>query len=72
MELSHNLGAIDLGAWTIKIAALSNQHRFQILVNEANFRQTPSVVSFTNAQRLIGDQAVIKVQYLISVDEIKF
>lgn len=62
MELFHNICAVDLGSWASKIAALTNSHKFEILVNEANFRETPSVVGFTNAERLIGDQAVIKVR----------
>ena len=28
MELSHNICAVDLGAWTMKLAALNNNHKF--------------------------------------------
>lgn len=49
MELSHKVCAVDLGSWASKISALDNNNRFEILVNEANFRETPSVVSFTKA-----------------------
>jgi hypothetical protein len=28
MELSHTICAVDLGAWTMKLAALNNNHKF--------------------------------------------
>jgi hypothetical protein len=33
MELTHNICAVDLGAWTMKLAALNNNHKFEIIVN---------------------------------------
>lgn len=49
MESFHSICAADIGSWTTKLAALTNKHRFEIIVNEANFRETPSVVGFTDA-----------------------
>lgn len=65
MELTHNLCALDFGAWASKLAVLGNNRQFEIIVNEANFRETPTVISFTNAERLIGDQAVTKVNQFL-------
>lgn len=60
MDLPQRLCAIDLGAWTTKIAAQTGNH-YEILVNEANFRETPSVVGYSDAERLIGETGQIKV-----------
>lgn len=51
---------IDIGSWTFKICACANQ-RFDVLTNEANFRETPSLVSFHQTQRLVGEEAQNKV-----------
>lgn len=39
---------IDLGSWTTKVAVFSGD-QFTILTNEANFRETPSLVGYTSA-----------------------
>ena len=45
---------IDLGSWTFKLSAY-HQNQFQLLTNEANFRETPSLVSFLHSQRIVGE-----------------
>lgn len=40
--------AIDVGSWTFKVCAY-DWKTFEILTNEANFRETPSVISFTHS-----------------------
>ncbi len=37
---------IDIGSWTVKIGCYDG-NTFDILTNEANFRETPSLVAFT-------------------------
>ena len=48
MDAPQRLCAIDFGSWTTKVAAQIDNH-FEILVNEANFRETPSVVGYSDA-----------------------
>lgn len=60
MESTSVICGIDLGSWSIKISVFSGDG-FQILTNEANFRETPTLVGYTQAERLIGEQALIKV-----------
>lgn len=45
---------VDIGSWTFKLSAFANQ-KLDVLVNEANFRETPSLVSFLQTQRLVGE-----------------
>ncbi len=51
---------IDIGSWTVKIGCYDGS-KFDILTNEANFRETPSLVAFTPAERMIGESANTKV-----------
>lgn len=51
---------VDLGSWSFKVCAY-DWKTFEVLTNEANFRETPSLVSFTHSQRLIGEEANNKV-----------
>lgn len=37
---------IDIGSWTVKIGCY-DWTNFEIMTNEANFRETPSLVAFT-------------------------
>jgi molecular chaperone DnaK (HSP70) len=46
--MSKTVVGLDLGSWTFKISAYSDGH-FQVLTNEANFRETPSLVAFHEA-----------------------
>ena len=51
---------IDIGSWSVKIGCYDGS-KFDILTNEANFRETPSLVAFTPAERMIGESANTKV-----------
>ena len=51
---------LDLGSWTFKICSYANK-TFEVLTNEANFRETPSLIGFTHNERLIGEEAINKV-----------
>ena len=62
MDAFYNVCGIDIGAWTTKVCALMQNYSFEILINEANFRETPSLVGFSHAERLIGEPALIKVK----------
>ena len=55
---------IDIGSWTFKINAYSNG-QFTLLTNEANFRETPSLVAFYESHRLVGEEANNKVTSLL-------
>ena len=55
---------IDIGAWTVKIGCYDGD-KFEILTNEANFRETPSLIAFTPSERMIGESANIKVNSLL-------
>ena len=44
---------VDIGSWTLKICAF-NGEKLEVLTNEANFRETPSLVGYTPTERLIG------------------
>lgn len=63
MESTSVICGIDIGSWSIKISVFSGDG-FQILTNEANFRETPTLVGYTQAERLMGEQALIKVTFL--------
>ena len=65
MNPPQKLCAIDFGSWSTKIAAQTDNH-YEIVVNEANFRETPSVVGFSDCERLIGEPGQIKVHSRIS------
>jgi molecular chaperone DnaK (HSP70) len=51
---------IDIGSWSFKINAYNNS-QFTLLTNEANFRETPSLVAFHESHRLVGEEANNKV-----------
>jgi molecular chaperone DnaK (HSP70) len=53
--------AVDVGSWTFKVCVFDGK-TFEVLTNEANFRETPSLVSYTHSQRLIGEEANNKVK----------
>jgi molecular chaperone DnaK (HSP70) len=44
---------MDLGSWSFKLCAF-NGEKLEVLTNEANFRETPSLVGYTATERLIG------------------
>lgn len=53
---------LDVGSWSFKVCAY-DWKAFEVLTNEANFRETPSLVSFTHSHRLIGEEANNKVTH---------
>lgn len=52
---------IDLGASTTKIAAVQ-RGAIDIVTNEANFRETPSVVGYGEGERKIGESGNVKLK----------
>jgi molecular chaperone DnaK (HSP70) len=52
---------MDLGSWSFKLCAF-NGEKLEVLTNEANFRETPSLVGYTATERLIGEPALIKLK----------
>jgi heat shock protein 4 len=52
---------VDVGSWSFKLCAF-NGEKLEVLTNEANFRETPSLVGYTPTERLIGEPALIKLK----------
>ena len=52
---------IDIGAHTSKIAAVQ-RGAIEIITNEANFRETPSIVGYGQAERKIGQSGNVKLK----------
>lgn len=52
-EFKPSVVGIDLGSMFTKIAAL-DKGVVEIITNEANLRQTPTIVGYGNNERLIG------------------
>ena len=52
---------IDLGAYTTKIAAVE-RGTIDIITNEANFRETPSIVGYGEGERKIGEAGNAKLK----------
>ena len=52
---------IDIGANTTKIAAVQ-RGAIEIITNEANFRETPSIVGYGQGQRKIGEAGNVKLK----------
>jgi molecular chaperone DnaK (HSP70) len=61
MKPSAVIVGVDVGSWSLKLCAF-NGEKLEVLTNEANFRETPSLVSYTHSQRLIGEEANNKVK----------
>ncbi len=61
-KLQPAICGIDIGSWTVKIGCYDGS-KFDILTNEANFRETPSLVAFTPSERMIGESANTKVNF---------
>lgn len=52
-KLTPTVIGIDIGAHTTKVAAVQRA-AIDILTNEANFRETPSIVGYGSGERKIG------------------
>jgi molecular chaperone DnaK (HSP70) len=61
MKPSAVIVGVDVGSWSLKLCAF-NGEKLEVLTNEANFRETPSLVGYTPTERLIGEPAIIKLK----------
>ena len=52
---------VDLGCAFTKIAAV-DKGVVDIITNEANLRQTPTIVGYGNSERLIGEAGNVKIK----------
>ena len=52
---------IDMGCYTSKVA-VAKRGGVEVITNEANFRETPTVVGFGPAERNIGESGNIKMK----------
>ena len=52
---------IDIGASSTKIAAVQ-RGAIDIITNEANFRETPSIVGYGEGERKIGESGNVKIK----------
>ena len=52
---------IDIGAFSTKIAAVQ-RGAIDVITNQANFRETPSVVGYGNGERKIGESGNVKIK----------
>lgn len=60
-ELKLSVIGIDLGSHYTKLAAVE-KGVVEIITNEANLRQTPTVVGYGNNERLIGEAGNAKIK----------
>lgn len=60
-EIRPSVIGIDLGSLTTKVAAV-DKGVVDIITNEANLRQTPSVVGYGHHERLIGEAGLGKMK----------
>lgn len=52
---------IDIGACTTKLAAVQ-RGSIDIITNEANFRETPTIVGYGPSERKIGELGSVKLK----------
>lgn len=52
---------VDVGAFTAKIAAVQ-RGAVDVITNEANFRETPSIVGYGDGERKIGELGSVKLK----------
>lgn len=52
---------VDIGAFTAKIAAIQ-RGAVEVITNEANFRETPSIVGYGDGERKIGELGSVKLK----------
>ena len=60
-KLNPTVIGIDIGSFTTKIAAVQNG-AVDVITNQANFRQTPSVIGYGDGQRKIGESGNVKLK----------
>ena len=65
-EPQHAAIGIDLGSY-VSCVAVAKRGGIEIITNEANFRETPTLVGYGPGERLIGEAGNAKVYiYLFS------
>lgn len=60
-KLTPTVIGIDIGACTTKIAAV-DKGAVDIITNQANFRETPTIVGYGEGERKIGEIGSIKLK----------
>jgi molecular chaperone DnaK (HSP70) len=69
-QIQQGAVGIDLGSWR-SVIAVAKRGGVEIITNEANFRETPSVVGYGPNERFIGEAGNVKVSNHYYVDENK-
>lgn len=62
-EPQHAAIGIDLGSY-VSCIAVAKRGGVEIITNEANFRETPTVIGYGPGERLIGEPGNAKVNWL--------
>lgn len=60
-KLTPTVIGIDIGAFTTKIAAV-DKGAVDVITNQANFRETPTIVGYGEGERKIGEIGSIKLK----------
>ncbi len=60
-DLKTSVVGVDFGSAFTKISAV-DKGVVDIITNEANLRQTPTIVGYGNNERLIGEAAQVKIK----------
>ena len=61
-EPQHAAIGIDLGSY-VSCIAVAKRGGVEIITNEANFRETPTIVGYGPGERLIGEAGNAKVHF---------
>jgi molecular chaperone DnaK (HSP70) len=64
-ELKNSVLGVDLGSALTKISAV-DKGVVDIITNEANLRQTPTIVGYGGNERLIGEAASVRIKSNLS------
>lgn len=67
-QLQQGAVGIDIGSWR-SVIAVAKRGGVEVITNEANFRETPSVVGYGPNERFIGESGSVKVRSFLMVDE---
>lgn len=60
-QLQQGAVGIDIGGWR-SVIAVAKRGGVEVITNEANFRETPSVVGFGPNERYIGEAGNVKMK----------
>jgi len=69
-QLQQGAVGIDMGSWR-SVIAVAKRGGVEVITNEANFRETPSVVGYGPNERFIGEGGNVKVPLNVNSDENK-